>query len=88
MIYNFRHKETGEIIEESMSLKERETFLKKNKEWEQVLLKAPAMVDPFMLGRMNDAGKSFQKNVVNRMKAAIPRNNLGDSRFGKNITEI
>lgn len=48
--YNFRHKDSGEILEEFMSISARTEFLAEHPEYEQVILEAPALGDPAALG--------------------------------------
>lgn len=72
--YNFRHKDTGEIIEKLMKISEREIFLEENKEYESVILSAPGIGDPIRLGiRKPDAGF---REVLQKAKSAHPRGNI------------
>lgn len=82
--YNFRHRDSQEIILVECSMHEREEFIEANPEYEQILIHTPTIVDPLMLGRLSPTGKDFQRNVLGRMAAAIPGNNLGTQmkRFG------
>ncbi len=88
MIYDFRTIGTEDYFQLEMSMADRETYLTDHPEIEQVIISAPKIMDPLMLGRMNDAGKDFQKHVIHRMQDSIPGNRLGDSKFGRNIGEI
>jgi hypothetical protein len=55
-----------------MSMADREVYLKEHPNMEQVLLTMPPLLDPFFMGRLNDSAKSFQKNVLGKMKETIP----------------
>jgi hypothetical protein len=48
--YTFKHKETGEILEQFMTISDRTSFLETHPEYEQVILAAPALGDPAALG--------------------------------------
>ncbi len=48
--YDFRHKETGDIHEHFCTISERTAFLESHPEYEQVILNAPSVGDPAMLG--------------------------------------
>lgn len=48
--YTFRHKSTGEILEQFCSMSAREAFLTSHPDYEQVILEAPAVGDPAALG--------------------------------------
>lgn len=88
MDYSFREIGTEDIFELSMPMSDREKYLAENPHIEQVIVKCPGIVDPLMLGRMNKAGKDFQRNVIDRMQASIPHNQLHTSKIAKNIREI
>lgn len=89
MLYSFRRIGTeNDIIELSMPMSEREVYLKNNPDMEQIIVRAPGLADPIMLGRLNQAGKDFQRNVIDRMQASIPGNMLHTSKIARNIREI
>jgi hypothetical protein len=68
--YNFRHRETGEVIERLMKIVEREEFLRDNPQYESVILGAPSFGDPVRLGlRKPDQGF---REVLQKAKAAHP----------------
>ena len=68
--YDFKDKETGEIIERVMKISDRETFLYENPQYESILLSAPSIGDPVRLGiRKPDAGF---REVLQKAKAAHP----------------
>ena len=48
--YDFRNKETGEILEKRMKISDKESWLKDNPEYEYVMLGAPSIGDPIRLG--------------------------------------
>jgi len=55
--YDFRNKETGEIVERIMSVSAKEEFLKENPQFESYHGGAPVMMDPVRLGvRRPDQG--------------------------------
>jgi len=72
--YNFRHRETGEIIEKLMKISDREEFLKENLQYESVILSAPSIGDPVRLGiRKPDQGF---REVLQKAQAAHPRGKI------------
>jgi hypothetical protein len=75
--YNFQHKTTGEIIEKSLRIAERDEWLKDNLEWQQVHLDAPAMGDSVRLGvRKHDQGF---KEVLHKIHERSPGSRLKDN---------
>ena len=72
--YDFRHRETGEILEKVMKISERDDFLRDNPQYESVILGAPSIGDPVRLGvRKPDQGF---REVLQKAKAAHPRGNI------------
>lgn len=72
--YDFRHKETGEIVEKVMKISERDDFLRDNPQYESVILGAPGIGDPIRLGvRKPDQGF---REVLQKAKAAHPKGNI------------
>jgi hypothetical protein len=72
--YDFRHRETGEVIEKLMKISEREEFLRDNPQYESVILGAPSIGDPVRLGiRKPDQGF---REVLQKAKAAHPLGNI------------
>jgi hypothetical protein len=68
--YDFRHRETGEIVEKVMKISERDDFLRDNPQYESVILGAPSLGDPVRLGlRKPDQGF---REVLQKAKAAHP----------------
>lgn len=72
--YDFRHKETGEIIEKVMKISERDEFLRDNPQYESVILGAPSIGDPIRLG-LKKPDQGFRE-VLQKAKAAHPRGNI------------
>lgn len=71
--YDFRNKETGEIIEKFMRISDREQFLKDNPHLEQVLLYAPQInADPIS---SNQHRKAFRE-VLNKVHKGSPGSTL------------
>lgn len=50
--YTFQNKDTNEEITLTLSMAEREEYLKNNPNMEQIIVSAPAIGDPFKLGRV------------------------------------
>ena len=72
--YNFRHRETGEIIEKLFKIADREEFLEQNPQYESVILSAPSLGDPVRLGlRKPDNGF---REVLAKAKEAHPRGDI------------
>ena len=72
--YDFRHKETGEIIEVLMKISEKDEWLAANPDYESVILSAPSIGDPVRLGvRRMDGGF---KEVLSNIKKAHPLGNF------------
>ena len=72
--YNFRNKESGEIIERIFKMSEKDDFLKENPQFEFVMLSPPALGDPIRLGvRKPDNGF---REVLAKAKAAHPKGNV------------
>ncbi len=89
--YTFENTLTKDIITLDMSMKEREEYLANNPTHQQILIKAPALLDPMMMGKLSPSGKLFQSTVLDRMKKSIPGNNIAaqQKRFGAgNVSEI
>lgn len=60
--YNFRQRETGEIIEKFFSISSRTEFLATHPEYEQMILEAPSLGDPAAFGKMKPPS-DFLKHV-------------------------
>jgi hypothetical protein len=72
--YDFRHKETGEILEKTLRISEKQEWLDANPEYEAVILGAPSLGDPVRLGlRKPDQGF---REVLQKAKAAHPLGNI------------
>ena len=73
-LYEFRNKETGEVIEKFMSVSSREEFLKENPNVEPVISGGNAFIDPVRLGvRKPDQGF---KEVLQRIHEKTPGSQL------------
>ena len=72
--YDFRHKETGEIVEKLMKISEREQWLKDNPNYEPVILGAPGIGDVVRHG-MKKPDQGFRE-VLQKAKAAHPLGNI------------
>lgn len=68
--YNFRHKETQEIVELRMKISERTEWLENNPEWESVLLSAPKLSSG-NVSALQKAGDGW-KEVQQRIKSGLP----------------
>lgn len=77
--YTFRNKKTGKTFVESMKIAEREEYLKKNPNLEQVF-GSMNVVDAVLVG-IKKPPVDFQKNVIGRIKESVPKNNMGYSRY-------
>jgi len=72
--YNFRHKETQEIIELRMKISEKDEWLSANSEYESVLLGAPSLGDPVRLG-LKKPDNGFRE-VLAKAKEAHPKGDI------------
>ena len=68
--YLFRNLETDEITEEFMAIKDLDGYIATNPHLQQVPT-APAIVDPVNIG-VTKPPSDFQKNILGRIKAAVP----------------
>lgn len=72
-LYDFRNKLTGEIIEKSMKISEREQFLRDNPNLEQVILSAPQVnADPLS----NNQHRRGFKEVLNKIHSGTAGSTL------------
>lgn len=85
--YSFIDNNTGDIIEEFMSISQREQFLKDNPHIAPVILSAPAISgDSVGLGfRKNDGGFN---DLMNRIGKANPGTAVADRYVSKNAREV
>jgi hypothetical protein len=73
-IYEFRNKETSEVIEKFMSMSSREEYLKENPNMETVISGGANFIDPVRLGiRKPDQGF---KEVLQRIHEKTPGSQL------------
>lgn len=84
MNYTFRNKKNNSVKVVEMRMADREPWLDANPDWEQIIVNM-VLADPMMLGRLPAEAKDFQRNVIGRMEASIPGNNLKHQmrRFGQ-----
>lgn len=68
--YNFKHNETGEVIELFLKLSEREDWLKNNPDWSTTILSAPGVTSG-NTSALKMAGDGW-KEVQNRVKSGLP----------------
>ena len=79
-LYDFRNKETGEVITKMMSIASREDFLKENPDLEQVILSAPPLATSGM-SIERKAGSEWG-DVLKNVAAQNPYSPLAE-RYGK-----
>ena len=77
--YTFRNKKTGKTFIETMKMAEREDYLKKNPDIEQVI-GTMNVVDSVLIG-VTKPPVDFQKNVIGRIRETAPLNNMNYSRY-------
>jgi hypothetical protein len=80
MIYSFRDKTTGEEFDLEMKMAEREPFLKKHKNLEQILTKMN-IGDAWLLEGVMKPPADFSKFVLGRMKDKIPGQQIEKGRW-------
>lgn len=73
--YNFRHNETGEVIEKIISMSGREQFLKDNPEYTQIILQAPPLGDPTKLSSTRKFDGGFTE-VLQKIHERTPGSEL------------
>jgi len=64
--YNFRQKETGEVIEKVMKFSERDEWIAANPDYEQVHIQMPNIGDPIRLG-ITKPPSDFQKHIIGKV---------------------
>lgn len=76
--YNFQHKTTGEVIEKTLKISERDEWLNNNLDWQQIHLGAPAMGDSVRLGiRKNDNGfREVLQKIHEKAPGSILKDNI------------
>jgi len=73
-LYEFRNKETGEVVEKFMTMSSREEYLKENPNMETVISGGSHFIDPVRLGvRKPDQGF---KEVLQRIHEKTPGSQL------------
>lgn len=81
--YTFRNKKTNEEFILTLSLKEREDYLEKNPNIEQIINTPPAIGDPVRLGVTKVTNSAFNDRLRQIKKA-----HRGSTINAPNITEI
>lgn len=68
--YTFKNKETGEVLNLSMKIAERDKFVEENPHLQQQIVGAPALGDPARLGRLkpDDGFRDVLRNVKHHHK--------------------
>jgi hypothetical protein len=76
--YTFINTETGEIITEIMSLKEREKFLKKNQQFQQQIVSAPAIGDSIRMGlrKPDDAFRDRLRDIKKTHSRGLTKSSI------------
>ena len=85
-LYDFRNKDTGEVITKMMSISSREDFLRENPDLEQVILKAPPITSGHTsVAKM--AGDGF-RDVLQDVAAANPHSPMAQKYGKKDPTSV
>lgn len=71
--YDFRNKETGEIIEVTLKIAERDQYMQDNPNLEPYITSPPSMGDPVRLGIRKDKGF---KEVLQKIHSRSPGSTL------------
>lgn len=76
--YTFINTETGEVITEIMSLKEREKFLKKNQQFQQQIVSAPAIGDSIRMGlrKPDDAFRDRLRDIKKTHSRGLTKSSI------------
>ena len=74
-LYDFRNKETGEIVEMSMSYGSKQQYLIDNPHMESIILTSPALGDPTKLTATRKMDSGF-KDVLSRIHERTPGSTL------------
>ena len=77
-IYTFLDTKTNEEFEESMSIAEKEIFLKKNKHINQLIVKSPGLADPTRVGiKKPDSGfRDLLKEIKKNNSKGLTKSNI------------
>lgn len=78
-IYDFKHKETGEVIEATMKWSDRDKWLEDHPEYEYTI-SAPMIGDPVRLG-ITKPPSDFQKYIIGGIRDKMSGSDIS-SRFG------
>jgi hypothetical protein len=76
--YTFINTETGEVISEIMTIKEREKFLKKNKQYQQQIVSAPAIGDSIRMGlrKPDDAFRDRLRDIKKTHSRGLTKSSI------------
>ena len=77
-LYDFRNKETGEIVEMAMSYGSKQQYLIDNPHMESVILTSPALGDPTKLTATRKFDSGFGE-VLSRIHSRTPGSQLDKS---------
>jgi hypothetical protein len=77
-LYDFRNKETGEIVEMAMSYGSKQQYLIDNPHMESVIITSPALGDPTKLSATKKMDSGF-KEVLQKIHEKTPGSTLNQS---------
>jgi hypothetical protein len=79
-IYTFLNTETGDIVQEMMSIAERDKYLKKNKHIQQQIVKAPALGDSIRMGlrKPDDAFRDRLREIKKTHSRGLTKSTIND----------
>jgi hypothetical protein len=80
--YTLRNTETQEIFEKTLKIAEYVKYMTENSNIERYYNTSPLVCDPTRLldTKISKGDPVFQRAIIDRMKASIPGNTLGNSR--------
>ena len=84
-IYNFKNKDTDEVVEMFMSFSQKDEYLESHPEMQQVMLGAPALVSGVNFNKKMDNG---WKDQLSRIADANPNSPLADRHGRRSSTEV
>jgi hypothetical protein len=73
--YEFKHKETGEVQELSLSVKQYDEWKANNPDWERFYSSAPGLVSQAK-STLSQAGKDWESHLTNIKKGAGRNNTI------------
>jgi len=86
--YTFENKETGEIIEKTMKISERDEFVENNPHLQQIITGAPAMVSSVSGVSTSIKQSDGMKEVFQKAAEAHPNSPLAERYGKKSIKDI